>query len=446
MNSTVGKLLTVVLFALLSAAMSVLPSALAEGFPEEKQAPVPEGTVITTQNWEQYKDYMPLWMQWLFSGQYFFKLASDQKIIVGPATPKSLPKAYLANTEKYAAQVRLKELPDGGTIPLNYIAGRPFPNPTDPHMGEKILWNVWYRYAPRIEEMDRVPEFLVDHYHHMFVQVIEGSTQRLGHISEPDEPIYNKDVPDLDFAQYVEIRLPEQSKYTVSLTIFYTDPTKVQEIWSFVPSLRRPLRLSAASRCSPSLGTDLAIDDQKGGFNIMPSDFNGKVVAHKKLLVVDNMQPAWPQTSDFTRDMSLVKAWGVDSGAPWPPIPQNKWELRDHYVVEVTRVPAKRVGYCYGLRRMYVDTLDYTLSEDLYDMSTKPWKMIYLINRMHPNNYGDYFMGDSSNYVFVAMDLQNNHFTFIPELTGDHVNHAAPSFWYNVKRYAQPTGLLEVMQ
>ena len=40
--------------------------------PLEKQAPLPLGTVITTQNWQQYKDYMPLWMQILFSGEYAF--------------------------------------------------------------------------------------------------------------------------------------------------------------------------------------------------------------------------------------------------------------------------------------------------------------------------------------------------------------------------------------
>src|ERR1700674_1862607 len=63
--------------------------------PMEKQAPLPVGTVITTQNWEQYKDYMPGWMQILFSGQYGYKLGPNQQIVVGPTIPKSLPKAYL---------------------------------------------------------------------------------------------------------------------------------------------------------------------------------------------------------------------------------------------------------------------------------------------------------------------------------------------------------------
>src|SRR6202049_1292793 len=54
--------------------------------PLEQQAPLPEGTVITTQNWQQYKDFMPVWMQWLFSGEYAYKLTPDQQVVVGPPT------------------------------------------------------------------------------------------------------------------------------------------------------------------------------------------------------------------------------------------------------------------------------------------------------------------------------------------------------------------------
>jgi hypothetical protein len=110
--------------------------------PLEKQAPLPAGTVINTQNWQQYKDYMPLWMQALFSGQYSYKLGPKQQIVVGPTIPKTLPKAYLADTEKYSSQVRLKELPEGSTLIQNYTAGLPFPHPTEPDLGSKILWNL----------------------------------------------------------------------------------------------------------------------------------------------------------------------------------------------------------------------------------------------------------------------------------------------------------------
>jgi hypothetical protein len=84
----------VLLFGL---AMAAPARALADypgDMPMEKQAPLPVGTVITAQNWQQYKDYMPLWMQWLFSGEYSYKLTPNQSITVGPTIPKALPKKY----------------------------------------------------------------------------------------------------------------------------------------------------------------------------------------------------------------------------------------------------------------------------------------------------------------------------------------------------------------
>ena len=124
-------------------------TARSDEMPLEKQAPLPVGTVISTQNWQQYKDYMPGWMQALFSGEYFYKLGPNQQIVVGPAIPKTLPKAYLADTEKYSSQVRLKELPEGATLIQNYTAGLPFPHPSEPDLGGKLLWNLWYRYRKR---------------------------------------------------------------------------------------------------------------------------------------------------------------------------------------------------------------------------------------------------------------------------------------------------------
>ena len=119
--------------------------------PMEQQPPLPEGTVITTQNWQQYKDFMPLWMQVLLSGQYAIKLAPDQQVVVGPPTKKPLPKEYAKNTEKYSGQVGLKVQADGGTVIQNYTAGTPFPHPTNPNIADKIVWNLWYRYFPRVE-------------------------------------------------------------------------------------------------------------------------------------------------------------------------------------------------------------------------------------------------------------------------------------------------------
>ena len=71
------------------------------------------GTVITMQNWRQYKQFMPDGMVWLFQGQYFWKMPSDVSMEVGPTIIHPLPKTYMEATERYSAQTKIVELPDG---------------------------------------------------------------------------------------------------------------------------------------------------------------------------------------------------------------------------------------------------------------------------------------------------------------------------------------------
>ncbi len=68
---------------------------------------------------------------------------------VGPTVLHPLPKLFEA-TEKYSGQVKVVELADGALTLSNYQGGISFPNPADPHMGWKILANVWYRYLPHL--------------------------------------------------------------------------------------------------------------------------------------------------------------------------------------------------------------------------------------------------------------------------------------------------------
>ncbi len=414
--------------------------------PLEQQPPLPEGTVITTQNWQQYKDYMPLWMQILFGGEYAFKLSPSQQVVVGPPTKKSLPKEYAKDTEKYSSQVGLKVLPDGGTVIQNYTAGQPFPHPTNPNIADKILWDFWYRYLPRVEISRVANVLLVDKYHQIFPQVVFYDYMRLAHVTEPGLPIYTPEAKDIDLALYLELTEPEQSKYTVSLVIYFVDPTRIQEIWSFVPSLRRPLRLSASARCAPAVGSDATTEDQKSGFNMLLSESYGTLVAHKMTLMMNSIKPDYPTAIDFTNPATL-HLWGGDTGTPWPPAPA-KWDLGETWVVEARRVKEKLPGYCYGNRRVYIAAQDFKLSgEELYDMGDKLWKTIVQFSRLHPNGYGDIFETGSGNYIIPIIDYQNVHQTYSESADANNLanTQVEPPLW-SVARYASPSGLLEIMK
>lgn len=412
--------------------------------PLENQAPLPVGTVINVQNWQKYKDYLTEGQQWLFSGKYFWKILPDQEIVVGPTTPIPLPSDYATATEQYSGQVTLKNLPDGGDIIQNYTAGVPFPHPSGPNAGVEILWNVWYRYEPFMcgsSADNPLYEMLVDRYHSVNNLSIMAVFMRLGHLSQKGMPIYP--YRPFDYSEYVEELSPEEAKYTVSLILFYLDPEKVQETWAYIPSLRRALRLSGATRCAPSIGGDLDLEDQRFGYNGQTSTFEVKLVAHKRVLALVHM--GIPQIPDFS-DHPGQLLWDF-SGGQWPPPSAGKWELRDSYVIEAQKVPSLRSGYCYGLRRLYVDSETWvSTSYDLYDMEMKPWK--YIQETFGPVDIpgtNDHYIAGASGGVQMVWDIQNDHTTAI---INPHplTNSEWPPQYHNVKRYGTPEGLLDVMQ
>ncbi len=75
------------------------------------QGDLPIGTKITMANWLQYKNFLPLGMQKLFEGGYFWKMPQDVELDVGPAIHNFLPKSWQLATEKYGSQITVEMLP-----------------------------------------------------------------------------------------------------------------------------------------------------------------------------------------------------------------------------------------------------------------------------------------------------------------------------------------------
>src|ERR1700741_605623 len=103
---------------------------------------IPPGTKITLQNWKQYKNFMPVWLQAAYSGDYHWHIGPGPEftITVAPASNFPLPKKFAEDTEKYHSQVQLEKLSDGGYTMKGYTAGVPFPNPTEPDMAAKVMY------------------------------------------------------------------------------------------------------------------------------------------------------------------------------------------------------------------------------------------------------------------------------------------------------------------
>jgi len=116
----------------------------------QNQGDIPIGTKITMQNWQQYKQFMPVGMIKLFEGEYGWKMPADVEMPVGPARFDLIPKSWVEATEKYGSQTGVEVLPNGHYRIKNYHSGTPFPNPQDPYKGWKILANTFWFVRPAL--------------------------------------------------------------------------------------------------------------------------------------------------------------------------------------------------------------------------------------------------------------------------------------------------------
>src|SRR5262249_38315706 len=145
--------------------------------------------------------------------------------------------------------------------------------------------------------------------------------------------------------------------------IGYSDLSKPEDVYSFVPSLRRAQQLSTAARCAAS-GSDTTPDDNRFGFDGNIPDFDAKLIAKMKILSQMDVGTAG---GEFPADYDMPLGWAKPS---W-----GKWEVRDVYVLDVRKISSKAVGYCYGKRIMYIDRQFFgALWLDLYDASMHEWK------------------------------------------------------------------------
>jgi hypothetical protein len=367
---------------------------------------IPPGTQITLQNWRKYQNFMPMWLQAAYSGDYHWHIGTEPEftIVVGPTTSLALPKKFLDDSEKFHNQVVLSPLGDGGFTIKGYTAGVPFPNPTEPNRAAKIMYNEWLPWRPlvsRYYSYDRI----VDVYGNVSREDTDNTFFTMAYVSDENYPTNQTPYGSTFFqAGHYYIAAPEQSKYTTELQLQPKDPTELQELYVFLPSLRRSLRLSSAARCTPLLGTDYIADD--GSW--LPPNFAPSFLGEKKILVaIGDPKKAF----DDKAYLGGVVAGGSFPG--WPVAGTNHWELRDVYVMDLLALP-KLGNYCYSHRVQYVDKENWNSAEtgaENYDKTGKLYKILWT------QNYPIDWKGVTTTYAYstamsLAMDFQNAHVTW----------------------------------
>jgi len=399
---------------------------------------IPIGTKITLQNWQQYRKFMTVQMQAAFSGQYARHIGAEPMYTmeVGPATDFPPPGDMAKNTEKYSGQARLEKLPSGGYTIKGYVAGVPFPNPQEPDRGVKMLYNAWTTYRPNILHNLNVG-FLVDRYGNKTTNDVDAAFFELSHLSEPGLPIDMPYAKGRLYATRYYVTAPEQSKYTTQITEVYDDPTRLPENYVFLPSLRRSLRLSAAARCSPILGTDYIQDDNSW----LPPNFDVRFLGDKKLLT-------W--IGDPAKGFQRSTYQGVAAGEPggtwpgWPKYGTGHWELRKYHILDLVWLPGKG-SYCYSHSIFYIEAQNNIRTMgDGYDTTNKLWKAFWLF-------YTPLMLRGQKTMFVVSYsaptmtDFQNTH-SSIATVFDQKINDEVPGEYKDVQGMSDPGSLARIMK
>ena len=339
------------------------------------------GTVITNQNWREYRQFMSAGLIALFEGTSFWHMPHDLRIEVQPPIPIPLPAKYRDDTARYARAVKLTQTPSGGYVPTGYVAGLPFPHPLDgdPALtGQRIFWDSYYRYQPRVQAAPEIT-YTLDALGNMTQSSNELTVySQLAFLSDVGFPTAIPESAGYYFVKYYEQVAPEAGKYTTILDLAPADPTRLNELYEYIPSLRRSLRLSEAARCAPVFGSDYLIDDENYGPPGLPQLFQIDYSGSKRILALEHAAPAAFDLGGGSRRLDEAYYYpGAIGFVPFPKPSMGQWELRDSYMLTLRRLPAAAKGYCYARRVMYVDAENYFGAGelDLYDPSDRLAKL-----------------------------------------------------------------------
>ena len=373
---------------------------------------------------------------------------------VGPTIPIPLPKRYMTDTAEYSNRVKLVRTWTGGYVPAGYLAGLPFPHPLegDPALaGQRIFWDAYYRYQPRVQSAPGF-SYTLDRFGNMTqTSEVRAVDSQLDYLSDVDYPHTISDGIPYYFARFEEQLAPEQGKYSAILDLTPSDPTKLDELYEYVPTLRRSLRLSQAARCAPVFGSDYLIDDENGGPPGLPQLFQINYLGEKKILALEH---ARPESFDSPATPTQLDGGYYYSGGegivPFPKPAMGKWELRDTYVLSLKRLPQFAKGYCYSERVIYVDKENYFGAGelDLYDSPGKLSKtqMLFLYPVPIPASGGDFAELVAGPFIGLLVNFRNKHVTVSPYLRSCLDGECSAAGYLDISRYASPEGLMKIMQ
>jgi len=393
----------------------VLLCGLVPAMPVPAAEPPAPGTILDSANIAEYAEFID---------ETLVDLISDGKFTleVGASEPFPVHPAFAAATEAHRGEASLPSEPG---VLLDYVAGRPFPDPPDPddpRAGDKLAWNLRYNYAG---DAGTVKPFYWQ-YRNMNSGKIERELSFAAMNLRFKHRIVMDPIPDLPDNQsqiynglYLQVLDPSDIRNTQVLIHRLEDDTRQEEGWLYLGTQRRVRRLPTGQNTDSFLGSDIMIEDFLG--------YNGRLM-DMEWRYIDTLEVLLPfyrhddiELSDRTAGTDGFRF--IDFFGQGNCFPKVKWQYRKAYLLEA--IP-KWDQHPLSKRLYYVDAETYAPAYGrLYDRSGTLWKFA-VAAYSHPDHHLKQNAGSHVPILdgVTMIDLQAGHCTTLQARA--EVNTAGP--------------------
>lgn len=328
---------------------------------------------------------------------------------------------------------------DGNLV--NYVAGQPFPysdwakeatghrcdlSPDDPQFALKLAWDVNYRWQGSGFNYPQWGFSYMRNSGKDLWRLGQGVYRRTYFSHRADLLPQSQDLvedTDVEWAEFIEVNDPFDLRGTMFLLYRYTDPSKEDDTWAYIPSLRRVRRIATTQKSDSLLGTEFTFEDfylfagyvldqewKFGGESTQlaalssrrecfPSNLGAQFVVRKEGLIRLGTREEW----DACR-------WGPYGALPFV---DERWEKRSAFVLE--DVP-KQKGHPYSRRTIWYDKESmWALYSIAYDRAGEPYKIFAHVatwsdDTRNPGNAGTRVVLGRA-LVGVNLQSRNSHVT-----------------------------------
>ena len=329
------------------------------GVASASEPPKP-GEIIGPDNIEKYKEYLP--------STYIVKFIKERghtlKLMEKPielCTSKEMTEA----TKKYASACKLT--PEGGLA--NYNSGFPFFEEEIEEeirkgelikAGNQIAWNMtqryfgddyhvdtrkmeespWEEFYKRADDEPGCRRYCVNKYGNVIISdQLAFTTKCIGRVKTDPKPV----IPgreELLRCRYYKILNPRDVAGQQILLLEYFDAKKNDDLWLFVPSIRRVKRMPTAQRSATRPPTDYSWDES-WGWGGKVANFHWKFIKKQKALAIfpigrrdvlsDNNLYFWDGSEAIMTDVYVIEAKPKDPSYAIPRriyyVEPNNWDM-----------------------------------------------------------------------------------------------------------------------